>query len=188
MQCPKCRKTNTKVMETRKHAECDMRVRMCLDCSFKFSTIERVCVSVGEPFGVCEVSPIQPNKVKRTRVAALPSGEKYVAKEDAEVLDGIAIDVRPLICKWWNESRWLKQKSKAVWSRDAFTLSVQRLYGLPSYLQEELAKAGIEHGWQALKLSYLNHAPEPTPNPEGGLAPKDSAMNETVRQWQNKAS
>ena len=29
---------------------------------------------------------------------------------------------------------------------------------------------------------------EPTPNPEGGLAPKDSAMNEAVRQWQNKAS
>ena len=188
MQCPKCKRTNTKVMETRKHTECDMRVRMCLDCSFKFSTMERVCVSVGEPFGVCEVSPIQPNKVKRTRVAAIPVGKRFVAEEDTQVLDGISKEVRPLICKWWNQSRWDKHRSRAVWSSDAFTLSVQRLYGLPNYLQEELAKAGIEHGWQGLKIAYLNHAPEPTPNPEGGLAPKDAAMNQAVREWQNKAS
>jgi len=51
-----------------------------------------------------------------------------------------------------------------------------------------LAKAGIEHGWQALKLSYINHAPEETPSPGGGLAPKDPAMNEAVREWRNKAS
>ena len=188
MQCPKCKSISNKVLETRKHPECDMRVRLCMDCSFKFSTMERICVSVGEPYGHCEVSPVQPNKVRRSRIATLPVGKKFVAKEDVEILNGIAIDVRPLICKWWNESRWDKHRSKAVWSRDAFTLSVQRLHGLPDYLQEELAKAGIEHGWQALKVSYINHQPETPSSSNGGLAPKDPAMNEAVREWQNKAS
>tara|TARA_Y100001973_G_scaffold41554_1_gene62102 strand:- start:538 stop:1098 length:561 start_codon:yes stop_codon:yes gene_type:complete len=186
MQCPKCQ-SSTKVNQTRPSENCDKRWRSCLNCAFVFTTLERVCVDVGEPFGVCEVSPEQPEKSFKRKVKAL-TPEKFVAFPNHIALKGLSKEVRPLVCKWWNESRWLKQKSKAVWSVDAFTMSVQRLYGLPNYLQEELAKAGIEHGWQALKLSYINQALEATPNAEGGLAPKDSAMNEAVRQWENKAS
>ena len=186
MQCPKC-KSATKVTQTRPSTSCDKRWRICTNCGFDFTTLERICVDAGEPYGVCEVSPIQPTVSFKNKIKT-PPPSKFVALPDDDLLKGISATIKPLLCQWWNSSRWQKHKNRAVWSQDAFVLSIQRVHGLPVYLQEELAKAGVEHGWQALKPSYINHSPEEKSSPEGGLAPKDPAMNEAIKEWQNKAS
>ena len=40
MNCPKCRSGNIDILDSRRHEDCVKRRRMCLDCGFRYSTIE----------------------------------------------------------------------------------------------------------------------------------------------------
>ncbi|MBM5817680.1 MAG: hypothetical protein FJ083_14170 [Cyanobacteria bacterium K_Offshore_surface_m2_239] len=62
---------------------------------------------------------------------------------------------RPLFLQWWNESRWSKHRTKAVWTQAAFKAAGKRVAELAPGLQIELCTAGVEHGWQTLKYDYI---------------------------------
>ncbi len=42
LQCPKCKKENTKVYSVRQKEDRITRYRKCLDCGHKFKTIEQI--------------------------------------------------------------------------------------------------------------------------------------------------
>lgn len=194
MNCPHCGHEKSRVTETRAGAEVDRRIRLCLGCARTFQTLERVCVfagkaagyvEVGQPAPVLEVVP-DPQPVKAKNAA------RHQASEDDDRLAFVTPDARPLLVQWWNESRKSKHRANATWTTAAWEASVQRVANLPTHLQIALCQAGVEHGWQALKLEYITdkghgRQVQPAPRGDGRPMPKDPAMLAALEQWPSPA-
>jgi hypothetical protein len=113
------------------------------------------------------------------------SPEKFAAHLDHQELRVVSPDVQAMLVEWWNVSRLHKHGSKAVWTELAFSLSVRRVALLPPWKQLALAQAGIEHGWQALKVEFI---PDAKPPADAGLTPKSTAMQEAIDSWNNRVA
>jgi hypothetical protein len=101
---------------------------------------------------------------------------------DEEWPNSVTPEARPLLVQWWNESRRSKHGAKATWTPAAWQASVLRVSRLPIEHQLALCRAGVEHGWQALKPEYLKD--ELTkPTGEGRPMPKDPAMLAALDSW-----
>lgn len=187
MKCPHCDYDKSRVLETRAGDDADLRVRSCHRCGKTFRTLERIALYAGRSSGyvevaqppVLEAAPSLPVELPKVR-AAKPA--RYQAKLGGEMLGRICLDAQPLLVQWWNESRWSKHKAKATWTEAAWLSSVSRVSRLPRELQLQLAKAGVEHGWQALKVEFLDRSDlaaaagtKPTPT--------DPAMREALASW-----
>jgi hypothetical protein len=99
---------------------------------------------------------------------------RYQAHLREDRLFHICDEAQPLIVQWWNESRKSRHGVKATWTEAAWKASVYRVANLPECQQVLLCKAGVEHGWQALKPEYLkDELAKPTGN--GRPIPKDPA-------------
>lgn len=124
----------------------------------------------------CEASP--PGVRRRS------TGQMFRPAEDDPALATVTPAARPLLLQWWNESRWSKHRSKATWTSAAWVASVARVAQLPPDRQLELARSGVECGWQALKWEFmgqsLRSAPA-VPVSEGRLMPQDPRMLEALR-------
>ena len=177
MKCPNCGDEKNRVLETRKEHDREKRIRICSACSTKFTTLEVVVVFAGKAAGYTEVKPIETNATDTPKVPG-----RYHARENDECLMQCCPQARKKLVIWWNESRWSKHKGKATWTKAAWDSSVGRVAGLPAYLQEMLANAGIESGWQTLKKEFLSNE-EQTADTGGQLAPKDIAMRNAIDQW-----
>jgi hypothetical protein len=196
MKCPHCGHDKSRVTETRASAESDRRIRLCQGCGRTFQTLERVCVFAGRAAGYVEVG--QPVPV----LAAVPDPEpqpararpaaRHQATTEEECLAFVAAEARPLLVQWWNESRKSKHRSNATWTQAAWEASVQRVASMAPALQLELCRAGVEHGWQALKPEYLEGQSrgraQPTPTATGRPMPKDPAMLAALEQWPSQTA
>jgi hypothetical protein len=186
MMCPHCGHEESRVTETRASAEYDRRIRICRGCSKTFQTIERVAVYAGRAAGYIEAgqSPVLPEDDEPERVK-VKAPERFVAHLNCTDLTGIPDEVQPLLVEWWNGSRRSKHGTKAAWTEGAWRQNVRRVAALPQWKQLLLAQAGIEHGWQALKPEYMGDVQPPA---DQGLAPKSSAMQEAIEQWNNRVA
>jgi hypothetical protein len=196
MNCPHCGHDKSRVTETRANTEADRRIRLCQGCGRTFQTLERVCVFAGRAAGYVEVG--QPAPV----LTAVPDPEpqpararpaaRHQATLDDERLSYVTPDARPLLVQWWNESRKSKHGAKATWTEAAWVASVQRVANLPTDLQLALCRAGVESGWQALKLEYLqgqgSGRVQPVPSATGRPMPKDPAMLAALEQWPSQTA
>lgn len=194
MNCPHCGHEKSRVTETRAAGEADRRIRLCLGCARTFQTLERVCVFAGRAAGYVEVgqhAPAlevvpDPEPVEEPAAAKRTSTRRW---HPVDVPDGVCEEAAPLLLEWWNESRRLKHKGNAVWSEKAWLASVERVKALPPSQQVALCQAGVEQGWQALKLDYLKGqhgtaaGPVALPRADGRPMPKDPAMLAALEQW-----
>lgn len=202
MKCPHCGSEQSRVTETRASAEADRRIRLCKGCGRTYQTLERVCVFAGRAAGYVEMGPapeleepaelqLPPIKAESETVKTVhkPVG-RYVAALNTESLAGIDTEVAMLLVEWWNVSRRSKHKSNATWTEAAWLASVKRVAELPHHQQLALAEAGVEHGWQALKLEYLASQlrSQPVPVATGRPMPKDPAMLAALESWPSTAA
>jgi hypothetical protein len=190
MKCPHCGHEKSRVMETRVGDHADRRIRICQGCGESFRTLERVAVYAGQATGYIEVAqaapPLEvvPPAPAKPKVAKAPAVARYKASVHDDRLVNIPPSAQMLIVHWWNSSRWSKHRAKATWTEAAWEASVRRVAELPTELQHQLAQAGVEHGWQALKVEYLDRfvpskAHSTGPNP----TPTDPAMREALASW-----
>ncbi|QTP86384.1 transcriptional regulator [Synechococcus phage S-SRP02] len=199
MKCPHCGSEQSRVTETRASADADRRIRLCKGCGRTYQTLERVCVFAGRAAGYVEMGPpIEPEEqaavqlppIKAEAETAQKSMARYVAALNTESLAGIDTEVAMLLVEWWNVSRRSKHKSNATWTQSAWEASVRRVAELPEHQQLALAQAGVEHGWQALKLEYLTSQlrSQPVPVATGRPMPKDPAMLAALESWPSTAA
>ena len=187
MKCPHCGHGKSRVIETRARPEADLRIRICQGCGEQFRTLERVALYAGRSTGyvelaqppALEVVPTPPVDLPKVKVA---KAARFEAQLGGDLLGQVCLEAQPLLVQWWNESRWSKHKAKATWTEAAWLSSVNRVARLPRELQLQLAKAGVEHGWQALKPEFLDRSDlaaaagtRPTPT--------DPAMREALASW-----
>lgn len=186
MMCPHCGHEESRVTETRASAEYDRRIRICRGCSKNFQTIERVAVYAGRAAGYIEAGqPALLPDEEDAEPALLKAPERFAARLNHQELAALAPEVQALLVEWWNCSRRSKHGAKAAWTEGAWRNNVRRVAALPHWKQVLLAQAGIEQGWQALKPEYLGEVAPPT---DQGLAPKSSAMQEAIEQWNNRVA
>ncbi|MEN9768179.1 MAG: uncultured phage MedDCM-OCT-S38-C3 [Cyanobacteriota bacterium] len=189
MNCPHCNHDKSRVTETRSAGEADRRIRLCQGCGRTFQTLERVCVYAGRAAGYIEASPPpilevvpdpEPAPV-RARATA-----RHEASPEEQCLSFVSPEARLLLVQWWNESRKSKHRANATWTRAAWEASVQRVANLPTDLQLTLCRAGVEHGWQALKLDYIKDELA-KPTAAGRPMPKDPSMRAALESWPKPA-
>lgn len=200
MNCPHCGHDKSRVTDTRPRAAADLRYRICLGCGRKFSTLETVCVYAGRQTGhvsatppvAVDFGPPEPQSGPDLPLRPRPQIGRYKATLDDERLGYVTPDARSLLVQWWNEARWSKHKAKATWTETAWEASVQRVANMPTDLQLALCSAGVEHGWQALKLEYLDGQGkgrvQPAPTAAGRPMPKDPAMLAALEQWPSQTA
>lgn len=180
MKCPHCGHEKNRITDTERRPDFDLRYRICMGCAKRFTTMDRVAVYAGRQFGHVEVQqqmPAAPAKKNK-------SSERFVATLDEDRLINVCAEAQPLLVQWWNESRWSKHKGKATWTETAWEISVERVAALAKPQQIELAKAGVENGWQTLKCQYLNAASSiQPPTATGRPMPKDPAMLAALDSW-----
>jgi hypothetical protein len=114
---------------------------------------------------VPDPQPAPPAPVAPRRRAASPAPDRLHPITGAEPWladierDGLPPALFDKLLTWWNESRWVRHRTQAAWTRVAFTLSAGRVAFLCQQGRHDMARAlvdgGIEHGWQALKPEYL---------------------------------
>lgn len=200
MNCPHCGHDKSRVTETRAARDGDRRIRLCRSCGRTFTTMERITIWFGPKEGWMDVTkeppvlravpapepeqapaPPEPEPL----VAAKPArNARYQASLDEDRLVNICAEAQPLLVQWWNEARWSKHKGRATWTTAAWEASVRRVAELPPRQQIELCQAGVEHGWQALKVDYLDGPRLPaTPAMTTRPMPKDPAMLAALDQW-----
>jgi hypothetical protein len=194
MRCPNCKSTGNFATETKRCTvattqDAFKRRRICRDCGAQWTTTERIdkwdfdlrqwtghaglgpepeLPKVPEP-AVVRTSEPRPQRVK-------PAAFHPVTLEQvADVVLGIPPDVCMLLLEWWNNSRRSKHGTAAAWTDRAFAGSVERVKKLPHWQQVLLAKAGIEHGWQALNPSYCKDLLTARPR-QGGFQPQSQGL------------
>ena len=188
MNCPHCNHDKSRVTETRARAEADRRIRLCQGCGKTFLTLERVGVYAGRAAGYIDGAP-PPPPILEVVPDHIPAATKKVAatarhqaSPEEVCLSFVTPEVRLLLVQWWNESRRSKHGAKATWTLAAWQASVQRVANLPSNLQLALCQAGVEHGWQALKLEYIKDELA-KPTAAGRPMPKDPSMRAALESW-----
>jgi len=189
MNCPNCNHHHSRVTDTDRVADGIRRYRTCRSCGHKFATLERI--ENWDPV----MGGYAPTEEPRPALAVVPEVRKMVAKHvaslDEDCLVNISAEAQPLLVQWWNESRKSKHKGNATWTEAAWMASVQRVANLPRHQQIALCEAGVEHGWQALKLDYLDSRssrPQPAPTAAGRPMPKDPAMLAALEQWPSQTA
>ena len=186
MNCPHCNHDKSRVTETRSAGEADRRIRLCQGCGRTFQTLERVCVYAGRAAGYIEAGPpplmVVPDPPPPPPPAKARPAARHEASPEEECLSYVTPDARPLLVQWWNESRKSKHGAKATWTRAAWQASVQRVSNMPTDMQLALCRAGVEHGWQALKLDYIKDELA-KPTAAGRPMPKDPAMLAALESW-----
>lgn len=202
MKCPHCGSEQSRVTETRASAEADRRIRLCKGCGRTFQTLERVCVLAGRAAGYVEVGGIaavqlpeikaQPETVQTVqetvKTVTAPSPARFVASLNDELLAQCTGEAQPLLVEWWNNSRRSKHKGNATWTQGAWAASITRVSHLPAWQQVELAKAGVEHGWQSLKPDYISSRNPASAAATGRPMPKDPAMLAALESWPSSAA
>lgn len=191
MNCPKCGDPSTRVVETLRVVQGLRRHRICNGpkCRHRFRTMERIEEwdhTIRDYVQPGDIRPapalvVVPNPPAEEKVAAKRSGAFVAQLNDAD-LAVLTADAQPLLVEWWNVSRRSKHGSKATWTFPAWQASVVRVSRLPAHQQVQLAQAGVEHGWQALKLDYLKDELQ-KPTAAGRPMPKDPAMLAALEQW-----
>lgn len=188
MNCPHCGHDKSRVTETRAVRDGDRRIRLCRSCGKTFTTMERIAIWFGPNAGWMDVTKDPPalQVVPDPEPEPEPQPEPAVAKRASTrrwhpvgVPVGVCEEAAPMLLEWWNESRRSKHGSHAVWSERAWLASVERVKALPPAEQVALCKAGVEHGWQALKREFLKQElgrPVTLPPVSGRPMPKDPAM------------
>lgn len=191
MNCPKCNHEQSRVIDLKRKSDGLRRGRICAGCGHKFNTLERVeiwdptlhgYVAPGEGRPALEVVPdhfVEPTK----KVAATA---RHEASVDEECVSFVSPEARLLLVQWWNESRKSKHGAKATWTRAAWEASVQRVSSMPTDMQLALCRAGVEHGWQALKLDYIKDELA-KPTAAGRPMPKDPSMRAALESWPKPA-
>ena len=190
MNCPKCGNESSRIIETIRVAQGLRRHRICNNkrCRHKFRTLERIeewdHVIRNYVAAPIDAPAKQPSNViqlqqQEQKVAA---SKRYAASLGEDCLVNVCSEAQPLVVQWWNESRRSKHGSKATWTETAWQSSVFRVSKLPAWQQVLLARAGVEHGWQALKPEYIkDELAQPTA--AGRPMPKDPAMRAALEQW-----
>lgn len=201
MNCPKCNHEQSRVIDLKRKSDGLRRGRICAGCGHKFNTLERI--EIWDPTLHGYVAPVderdpvvkafaemggnvvrldhvgEPNK----KVAATA---RHQASVDEECVSFVSPEARLLLVQWWNESRKSKHGAKATWTRAAWEASVQRVANMPTDLQLALCRAGVEHGWQALKLDYIKDELA-KPTAAGRPMPKDPSMRAALESWPKPA-
>jgi hypothetical protein len=188
MNCPSCDHTQSRVIETIRVRDGLRRHRICSKCRHKFSTLEQV--ALWDPTLNGYVSVVEERPALAVVPEPQPAGQPAVAKKRPNnrrwhplgVPAGVCQEAAPLLLEWWNDSRGSRHGGNAVWSEKAWLASVERVKALPSWQQVLLCKAGVEHGWQALKPEYLKDELA-KPTGEGRPMPKDPAMLAALESW-----
>lgn len=193
--CPKCSSDRHSVRETRDHPQGTLRYHRCHGCGASFKTLQAVVQkplprdaarnlyqlpgAAGDLAGLPDrVRPAKPRKAARF-VATLDAIE--AAMQRPVPVGPLCMGVAELLLRWWNESRMQKHGGKAVWSEAAFSGSVRRVAVLSHAAQGLLAEAGVEHGWQALKIEYLQAQPSaPTPALPALSGPRNPEMRQAL--------
>jgi hypothetical protein len=187
MKCPHCGHDKSRVIESRARPEADLRIRICQGCGKDFRTLERVALYAGRSAGyvelaqppALEVVPTPPVDLPKVKVA---KAARFEAQLGGDLLGQVCLEAQPLLVQWWNESRWSKHKAKATWTEAAWLSSVNRVARLPRELQLQLANAGVEHGWQALKPEFLDRS-DLAAAAGARPTPTDPAMLEALASW-----
>ena len=192
MNCPHCGHDKSRITDTEARDDSILRYRMCRGCGRTYATIERIAVNAGRGLGYVE-APSSFDREAAAPIAEAPAPPRnrrpprFAPNVNAPQIQYLPVPIRELLVQWWNESRWSKHGSKATWTQAAWTQSVNRLLNLSEGQQLELAQAGVEHGWQALKVSYLDKPAAPSPvSPQtasGRPRPRDPAMVAALDQW-----
>jgi hypothetical protein len=199
MKCPHCGHHHSRVTDTKRVEHGTRRYRICAKCRQRFATLERIeewdpglsayavpDVAAPAPLRVLEAAPEPELAVASIPAPESPKPKPATTRHDASLDDDrlayVTAEVRPLLVQWWNESRRSKHRGNATWTRAAWEASVQRISNLPTNLQVELCQAGVEHGWQALKLEYILDKRSPaTVRTDGRLLPQDPRLLEAIR-------
>ncbi len=189
MKCPHCGHDKSRVTDTENKVDAVLRYRMCLGCAKKFTSLETISVYWGREVGWLPATantetstPPEPEPPPVKRKA--PKVGRYMASLDDDLLVNVCAEAQPLLVQWWNESRWSKHKSKATWTQSAWKMSVERISDMAKAQQIELAKAGVENGWQTLKSTYLDDPqPAAAPTATGRPMPKDPSMLAALESW-----
>lgn len=195
MNCPHCGHLHTRVTDTKRVLEGLRRYRRCAKCHKPFGTLERV--EEWDPtinaYAARDVSATPQLQAVPSAPAVAPAakaprrrGPSWQPASDDTLLDYVTPDARPLLLQWWNESRWSKHRGNATWTETAWRASVTRVSNMPTDLQLQLCAAGVEHGWQTLKLEYLAGSGQVVTHPRvvssGRPLPQDPRMLEAIRQ------
>lgn len=181
MRCPKCDQFTSRVVETRQFTNEILRYRACRHCGDRFRTLERVDVPpeiVDLPAPSIRPRPLAAVAPKDVKSPSRRSAARFFPEPDDQHLEDCALEARPLLLQWWCVARWSKHRGNATWTEAAWKASVNRVAELPVDEQLRLANAGVEHGWQALKLEFIGAPPATA---KGRLVPKDPAMVAALR-------
>jgi hypothetical protein len=204
MNCPECSQKKLRVTDTFDFGDHRRRYHICTNCGARPVTIERFAVFVSRGMGYAEVpvdlSDLAPSRGDSSASTPPAGAAKAKARPQARgrfrlsgsddsalqpIQGQICSEALPLIVQWWNESRWQKHGSKAVWSRTAFQLAANRVASLAPGLQVDLCLAGVEHGWQTLKYEYIREQLSLTgPNADALRNPASQEALAGVRAWQ----
>jgi hypothetical protein len=193
MKCPHCRHDYTRVIDTKDTGHKIRRYRLCRKCGFGFSTLEMPDLEKEDlsvrPADCDEAPAVEPPAVEEP-VADDPECEPTTLQPAAEerrvrfragyghIPAGTTVDAARLVLEWWNSSRWARHGKKAAWTEDAFMGSAERVAALSAPQQLELAQAGVEGGWMALKHEYLSNKPRRLAADE--FAPTDPQLVEAM--------
>lgn len=183
MNCPKCRHDHTRVTDTKDSGRRVRRYRVCRKCGHSFPTLEELVLKV------------EPEAAEPAAAAPAPTAGAVAGPEPAEpapadrkpprfqpsaihIPAGVCVEAARLLLEWWNGSRLSKHGRKAAWTEEAFRGSADRVSALPDRQQVELAQAGVEAGWMALKVEYLGSKPRQLAADE--FAPTDPQLVEAM--------
>ena len=187
MNCPSCDHNQSRVIETKRVNGGLRRHRICSNCNHRFSTLEQIADwdTTLHAYVPAEKEPpplvlVPDHFVPPAKKSAAASRHK--ASLDDDCLATVCAEAQPFVLQWWNESRTSKHRANATWTKAAWEASVLRVAALPVWQQVLLAKAGVEHGWQALKTDYLKQELA-KPTAEGRPMPKDPAMLAALESW-----
>lgn len=191
MICPHCGHIHTRVTDTKRVLEGLRRYRRCTKCHKPFGTLERVeqwdpTVNAYAVLDVpaapqLQVVPSAPPAEAPAAKTPRRRGPSWQPDNDDHLLEFVTPEAKPLLLQWWNESRWSKHKGNATWTEAAWRASVTRVSNMPSDLQLRLCSAGVEHGWQTLKLDFIANELPPQVS-SGPPLPQDPRMLEAIRQ------
>jgi hypothetical protein len=187
MNCPKCNHEQSRVIDLKRKSDGLRRGRICAGCGHKFNTLERV--EIWDPTLHGYVAPVEARPALAVVSDHFPSATKKVATKGqfhpvvvGDELLTVCEQVRPLMVEWWNNSRHSKHKGNAAWTRAAWLGAVKRVSQLPQPKQVLLVQAGVESGWQTLKLDYIKDELA-KPTAAGRPMPKDPAMLAALESW-----
>lgn len=201
MKCPHCGCESSRVMECRWVPEGLKRFRACRRCGERFPTLEtlseprrrgskttepiasRPALSLVEGPGQLPPAQAEPRRRAQERAAGFHPVALADIADDVRGLPGELVDVLLL---WWNTARRSRHGAKATWTRNAWDQSLARVRALSPEAAMQLAQAGAEFGWMALKPEYGRQsrpAAAAAVSTSGRPLPRDPSMLQAIQSW-----